>query len=351
MKLKFVRLVYFLFPFGFALNCISKETEIPLNKNKKIIEVYGHRGTRSYSPENTIPGYQSALKMGIHWADMDIVITKKDDIFVSHDLWLNPNITRDKSGNFITKENSLLFYNLTKKEIQKYDVGMTNPQSKYAKFFPDQVPVEKTKIPTLQEAIDFINEKSNKKVNFQMEIKTDAEHPEWSATPEKFASVLYQLLKKNHLIERTEIQAFDWRYLYAIQKLDKKIKTAYLVGSTEIAQMQDTNHLQKAGLWTGGQLLKDHNNSLPQMVKDLGGSCYEPEDITLTKEQLDESHQLGLKVVVWTWPEHFGKAFDPDVVSRLIDWGIDGIITDDPARLNAMLAARGYQVPQNYPES
>lgn len=33
---------------------------------------------------------------------------------------------------------------------------------------------------------------------------------------------------------------------------------------------------------------------------------------------------------------------------RMIDWGVDGIITDDPARLTAMLAARGLRVPARY---
>jgi glycerophosphoryl diester phosphodiesterase len=35
-------------------------------------------------------------------------------------------------------------------------------------------------------------------------------------------------------------------------------------------------------------------------------------------------------------------------VSRLIDWGVDGIITDDPGRLISMLVARGYPVPQTH---
>ena len=32
----------------------------------------------------------------------------------------------------------------------------------------------------------------------------------------------------------------------------------------------------------------------------------------------------------------------------MIDWGVDGIITDDPGRLISMLAARGWPVPDRY---
>ncbi len=76
--------------------------------------------------------------------------------------------------------------------------------------------------------------------------------------------------------------------------------------------------------------------------------AWEPEDVELTKETLQEAHNLGLKVVVWTWPEHSGTTFNADLVSKLIDWGVDGIITDDPGMLISMLAARDYPVPVRY---
>jgi glycerophosphoryl diester phosphodiesterase len=94
--------------------------------------------------------------------------------------------------------------------------------------------------------------------------------------------------------------------------------------------------------------VKDHKNSIPQMVKDMGGTCWEPEDVELTRATLDEAHALGLKVVVWTWPEHSGAVFNTALVSQLISWGVDGIITDDPGMLISMLAARNYVLPAKY---
>ncbi len=108
------------------------------------------------------------------------------------------------------------------------------------------------------------------------------------------------------------------------------------------------NNFKYNGLWSGGKMLHNYDNSLPKMIKNLGGCCYEPEDIMLTKKDLDEAHKLGLKVVVWTWPEYSGKTFDSVLINKLISWGVDGIITDDPAQLNAILAARGYKTPKNY---
>lgn len=331
-------------------------------KNTKYVEIYAHRGARSYAPENVLPGYKTGLKIGTDWVDMDIGITKDGVIVVDHDIWLNPDIL-SKNGKFWAKSMSdfiksipedkfdqrirpYLVKNLTLDQLQSYEAGIINPTSQYAKYFPEQYSIPGTHIPSLQSVIDYVNKTTNGQVNFQIEVKDDPTHPDWTVPPKEFAVRLYKLLKQNNLIHRVEIQAFNWQILFELQKLDPEIKTAYLVGSDDIERMKSPDR-QKAGLWSGGRLLKDYG-SLPQMVKALGGSCYEPEDVALTKADLDEAHRLGLKVVVWTWPEHNGRAFSPKLIDKLISWGIDGITTDDPGALASMLASRGYPVPKRY---
>ncbi len=56
------------------------------------------------------------------------------------------------------------------------------------------------------------------------------------------------------------------------------------------------------------------------MVKALGGTNWEPEDAELTQENLELAHRLGLKVVVWSWPEQLGTAFDSAMVAKMIDY-------------------------------
>ena len=332
--------------------------------NPPYVEVYAHRGARSYSPENTLPAYRTGLVIGTDWVDMDIGISKDGTIIVDHDLWLNPDIVSDKNGKFWAKSRSdfikdvpsdqldkylapYMVHNLTIAQLQEYEVGKLNLDSPYSKWFPNQVIVPGTHMPTLQEVINYADKTTGKKIKYQIEIKNDPAHPEWTVSPQEFAEKLYALLKKNHLVDRAEIQSFDWEPLFYLQKLDPRIKTAYLVGSDDKVRMKNPDP-KIAGSWSGGKLLKDYNNSLPQMIKALGGACYEPEDIALTKEELDEAHRLGLKVVVWTWPENSGKVFDPALVQKLISWGIDGIITDDPGQLDSMLAARYLRVPPRY---
>lgn len=329
--------------------CKKQSQELVQPEPHAKLEVYAHRGARSYAPENTIPGYATGLAIGTHWVDMDIVMSEDGEVIVSHDIRLNPDIVRGADGKFITERT--LVKSLSLAEIKQFDVGRIDTASAYSKFFPAQIGMDGIAMPTLREVIRYVNEKTHHRVGFQIEFKTDPEHNDWTYTPAEFAAALYKILEEEKITGNCEIQSFDWRCLYEIQKLDPLVKTAYL---TEWDNEPGTPYSffdpdpAIAGLWTGGVLVKDHNNSIPRMVKDLGGTCWEPEDVELTKATLDEAHALGLKVVVWTWPEHSKTVFNPELVSKLIDWGVDGIITDDPGMLISMLAARNYAVPARY---
>jgi glycerophosphoryl diester phosphodiesterase len=331
------------------------------------IEVYAHRGARAFVPENTMGGYKTALRIGADCIDMDVVLTSDHEVLLSHNLVLDPDITRDEQGEFLAPslevlnklppdlrdayERKYAVRTHTLKELQRFDVGRLNPASAYSRFFPDQVAADGTRMPTLRDVVRFADKATRKMIRYQVEMKTDPAHPEYSPPPEAFAAAVYKVLKEEEVLDRVEVHAFDFRCLYELQKLDRRIRTAYLTsrdnekGGEESFLSPDP---KVAGLWTGGKLLKDYGGSMPAMVKALGGFAWDPEDAGLTREALDEAHRLGLKVVVWSWPEKLGTSFDAQLVAKMIDWGVDGIITDDPGRLISMLAARGLPVPVRY---
>jgi glycerophosphoryl diester phosphodiesterase len=333
----------------------------------KRIQVYAHRGVRAFAPENTMPAYQAALRIGADWIDMDVVLTKENEVLLCHDPVLNPDITRDEHGKFLAPSREALnalpqgehrdydrkyaVLGLTLEELRRFEVGRLNPASAYSRFFPDQVPEDGTRMPTLREIVRFAENATRKKIGYQIEMKTEPSHPEYSPLPAAFAAAVYKVLSEEGVVGRVEVHAFDFRCLYELQKLDKRLKTAYLTSRDNEKGGEDSFFSpdpKVAGLWTGGKLLKDYGGSIPAMVKALDGFAWDPEDAELTKEALDEAHRLGLKVVVWSWPEKLGTAFDAKLTSKMVDWGVDGIITDDPGRLTSMLAARGLPVPNRY---
>ncbi len=330
-------------------------------------EVYAHRGVRAHEPENTLPAYEAALAAGSDWVDMDVVLTADGEVILSHDPVLNPDIVRDETGRFIFVSRELLnqlssgpraafdqkyaVKNLTLAELQKFDVGRLNRKSGYAKYFPAQVGRDGIRMPTLRQVIQYVKKATGGNVGFQIEMKTDPLKPETSADPQKFAAALARVLREENVIHQTEIQAFDFRCLYALHQIDPKHQTAFLTSrDNEIGGVDDflSQDPKIATAWSGEHRLADHRGSIPQMIKDLGGYAWEPEDAQLTQKTLKEAHELGLKVVVWSWPEKLGQAFDETITSRMIDWGVDGIITDDPGRLNQMLEKRGLRTPRKY---
>jgi glycerophosphoryl diester phosphodiesterase len=335
----FLILAFLLIPCSSALaNDVVRYNGIPGSDRPQI---YAHRAGRGLMPEQTLPAYVAALRLGVDYVDMDIGMTKDGVLVITHNLSLNPDLTRDQNGRWIT--DPIPIKSLTLRELQKYDVGRLKPGTQYASYFPHQRPNDHTPIPTLGEIVRLVKSIAGDKVGFQIEIKNDPTQPELTASPKEFAQALYQLITEEGIGNRTEIQAYDWRCLIELNKLDKNIKTAYL--SDHTTEVMDNT---EKGTWTAGLLPKDHGYSLPKMVKHLGGNCWEPFAMDLTKSDLDEAHRLGLKVVAWGWPELEGTEFNYAQNDKLLDWGVDGIITDRPDILRGILAARGMNLPNGF---
>lgn len=306
----------------------------------KRIEIYAHRGGRGLEPENTMPAYYSALNQGVDYVDMDVGITKDGVIVVTHELSLDPDLTRYR-GEFIKEATPISM--LTYQAIQQYDVGSINQKAKYAQYFPEQRQLDHVKIPSLKEVIQEVKAISGGTVGFQIEIKTDPKKADLTVTPEIFAQKLYQVLKEEGVIKQTEVQAFDFKCLLALQKLDKNLKTAYLTDYKTDPKTGD-----KKTLWTAGYDVSDYHDSFPQLIKALRGHIWGPYQMDLTKKDLDDAHRLGLKVVVWGWPEEEGTEFNQNRMVELMQWGVDGIITDRPDKLRNLLKAHGYLLPKSY---
>jgi len=304
-----------------------------------MIKIYGHRGARGLSPENTLPAYLTALTLGVDAIDMDVGMTKDGEVVVIHGAALDPHVTRDAKGRWLETDD-ILVKDLTLKELQSYDVGRIKPDTVYSQLFPCQYPVDKTPVPTLRQVIALAKKIALTPVSFQIEIKTYPEHPERTATPEMFAQAITKILEEENIVAHTEVQAFDWRCLIALQKINPAIATAYLTHSDSVNQMSVAEPAT-AGLWTAGYLLKDYDYSIPKMIAALGGKIWGPQDTELTTTLVKEAHNLGLKVVPWSWPEKSAQEVDVPMLRELINMQVDGIITDRPDILRGLLAANG----------
>jgi glycerophosphoryl diester phosphodiesterase len=224
-------------------------------------------------------------------------------------------------------------------DIKKYDVGQIRPGSAYAAQFPDQRAVPGTPIPTLREVLELVRKSGDSHVRLNIETKIDPNHPDESPGPERFVTLLLDLLQAEKFSDRVMIQSFDWRTLQLVQKLAPAIPTVYLTLQKGSAA---TVFLDKASVWTAGFNPVDHEGSLPHAIKAAGGAIWSPYFGDVNPALISQSHSLGVKVVVWTVNK-------PEDIARMIDMGVDGVISDHPDLLRQVAGERGIALPKGFP--
>lgn len=310
-----------------------------LARSALAFDLVGHRGARGLVPENTLPAFATALSLGVTALEFDTAITKDGVIVISHDQALNPDITRDKAGKWLENPGPLI-KSLTFDELQQYDVGRLNPNTKYAKAVPEQKAVDGTRIPKLADLFAMVKKSNNEKVRFNIEIKVSPIKPGETLSPETSTKMVVELIRKEEMEGRVTIMSFDWRTLQAAQKIIPAIPTVYL----SVQQRSFDNIVEykpEGSPWTAGFQYKDHD-SIPRMVKAAGGRIWSPYFGDLTEAKLKEAHGLSIKVVVWTVNE-------PVQIKKMLDLGVDGLSSDRPDLVRQAMAERGMALPSAMP--
>lgn len=275
----------------------------------KSLDIQGHRGARGLMPENTIPGFLKALELGVTTLELDVVISKDQQVVISHEPYFSNVICLDSLGNVIPKNQAKThnIYTLTYHQIQQYDCG-----SKVNPKYPQQQKMVIYK-PLLGEMIrqveEYILQKDLSPVNYNIEIKSTQEgdniyHPE----VDKFCELVYNEIKSQLPMERVNIQSFDFRALRYMHNHHPEVVLSVLI---ENVKSVDKN-IEELGFQ-------------PQIY-----SCYYK---LITPELLSRLHQYNMRVIPWTVNE-------VEDMERLINLGVDGLITDYPDRALQFLKSK-----------
>jgi len=302
-------------------------------------DLQGHRGARGLAPENTLPAFARALSIGVTTLEMDAALTEDDVVVIAHDRRLNPDIVRGADGRWLAGRTPAI-RELTYRELQRYDVGRIKPGSDYSKRFPEQRRQDKVRIPALEEVFELTRHARNADVRFNIETKISPEAPEDTAPPDVFVRALIKVVRDNGMAGRSTIQSFDWRTLAIVQKAAPEIATSYLTSQQQSLDNIQAGHREESP-WTAGIRFGDHG-SVPKMVKAAGGKIWSPNVVDVTEALVKEAKSLGLMVLPWTVNERAE-------MERLIDLGVDGLISDYPDRLREVVAAKNLPLPRATP--
>lgn len=258
----------------------------------------GHRGARGLYPENTIGAMEEALKYPVTTLELDVVVSKDNQVVVSHEPWMNPEMCLDPQRKEIKTEKQVNLYQLTYEEIQKYDCG-----SKIHPRFTQQVKVTVGKpllTKLLTETEKKLRELRRTDVAYNIEIKSTVEDEKSGFQPDYkvFTDLVVKTIKEQIPKERFIVQSFDKRVLkYLFEKYpDLRISA-----------------LQEEAFEPGA------------LLKELGfkPEIFSPDFHLLTKDNVRIFHSAGIAVIPWT-------VNTTKEMNELIAIGVDGIITDYP---------------------
>jgi glycerophosphoryl diester phosphodiesterase len=293
------------------------------------IYVVGHRGAAGLAPENTLAAFAQACSLGVDAVELDVLLTADRTAVVYHDFNLKPDLTRTPDGQWLESASPPAIKDLRVVDLKTYDVGRLKPGTRYSQRYPEQQAVDGERIPTLHEVIRMHKKQCNPATQLWVEIKTTPEKPDLTPSPEIVTESVVKILREEKVSDRARLLSFDWRSLAHVQKIAPDIPTVYL--SLEGVRLNNIKPGQPgASPWMSGLDIDDFSGSIPHAIRAAGGRYWAPYYKHVTISNIQTAHQLGIQVFVWS----------PDSSSdmkRLIDMGVDGIITNRPDILKSIL--------------
>jgi glycerophosphoryl diester phosphodiesterase len=270
------------------------------------IYIHGHRGARGWRTENSIEGFCYALELGAHFVEMDVVLTKDEEILVSHEPWMNGKICTHPDGSIIPEEEERQrnIYEMSIHEAQRYHLGELHQER-----FPHQKKGITFK-PSLAEVLREVQHIAPKHPHFKgfnIEIKSrqewdDIYHPQ----PMEYARLI---LRRMHDLQPSFdciIQTFDFRLLEALHRL----KCPYPL--VALAESEDECKFALESLSFTPWGLGPHFSMVDQSL-------------------VSHCHGAGLELLTWTVNEEE----DMLAIARL---GVRHIISDYPDRVKSTLS-------------
>ncbi len=228
--------------------------------------IWAHRGASGYMPENTILSFRKAIEQGADGIELDIQLTKDNEIVVCHD----ETIDRTSNGVGWLKDYTL-------EELKQFNFNRTHPEVKHAE------------IPTMREVFELVKD-TNLSIN--IELKTGIF--DYEGIEEKIIAMTHEY----EMDDRVIYSSFNHYSIKRIQELLPDAKTGFLCedGPLNMAEYAKKNGVQAVHPWFV-------NLRYPDFVK--------------------ECHENGLELNVWT-------VNDEEYLKKCVELGVHAVITNTP---------------------
>ncbi|MBM2617060.1 glycerophosphodiester phosphodiesterase [Actinoplanes sp. LDG1-06] len=322
----------------------------PATAGGKTFDLQAHRGGLGLYVENTLAAFGNALSLGVSTLELDVQITEDGQAVVTHDRRVTgakctdtaPATIGDPEFPYVGR----YVNTLTLTQIRTLDCGSKTLPDK-----PGQVAVPGARMPLLREVFALVERRRAHGVTLNVETKVEAGAPAETAPREQFVRVTAAEIRRAGMLRQVTIQSFDWGALKLMRRVEPRLP---LVALTNYDFLQTGQ--PGASPWLGGIDIDDFGGDPIRAIRTFGATAFSPVHgfpqngtVTdpgyqphVTRATVRHAHAYGIKVVPWT-------VDDVPTMAKLLDDGVDGLITDYPDRLRALLAERGYRLPRPYP--
>ncbi len=271
-------------------------------------EIQAHRGGRALFPENTLQAFCHAATLGIRVLELDLMVSKDQQIVVSHDPSLSAPLCADPYGRplGIEEQGRYILYEMSYQDIASFDCGIPDPS------FPGQVRVAACKplLSTVFQTVEAFMASSAMQgtMIYNLEIKSWLQqdgllHP----SPDYYAALVLRVVEEAGLLWRVRIQSFDCRVLQEAWRLNPRLCYGLLI---------------------------DKLKSVDLFLQDLGfvPGYINPHFSLVDREITETLHARGIRMIPWTV-----NSTEEMLAMKYI--GAEGIITDYPDRALALFGS------------
>ena len=233
--------------------------------------IIGHRGAAAVAPENTLGGFRKAAEAGADWVELDVILTADGVPVVSHDLSLKRCCRDDRYVD----------------QMNLAELDALNAAAFFEGWQPEA-------LPTLHDTLVLLESLG---LGLNLEIK------QYNSAAEQIAkSVIDEVARTFSDSSKLIISSFDYDVLRACRSLDANIQLGILYESLPDHWLEQAQQIAAVSIHLGWW---DLNFRQASAIKQAGYALY-----------------------LWT-------ANEPALCESFRAWGVDGIITDDPARFQS----------------
>jgi glycerophosphoryl diester phosphodiesterase len=239
----------------------------------------GHRGASALAPENTLPALALAVELGCDMLEFDVLDLVDGTLVLAHSLNLR-EVTHGAARGRVRRRTL------------------------------DSLRLVAPNLPTLDEALDYCAAELPG-IGLQLDLKSiGIEH------------AVVDALRRHGVVDRAWVSGFDARALRLVADLEPELPRSYTLPRDRlgISRRGPLAPIVRSALAAIGASLP---RRLPALLTDARAAAATLHYSVCSPAAVARAHDVGAAVYVWT-------VDDPRLAQRLVDAGVDGIITNDP---------------------